>query len=163
MTTIQMNLQNELDGKVVMLKAEFQQQLNAMKESIGDSLQAMKGQIAEVQQSQAKIWGAISRMGEELQGLAVRENDSDSEHEHRRRGPKTPRTYAPPTVAVWSPFTGDTSGCFGESSYTCRLPYIDRYRQQVQMITQAGRKRRFIHTSTRTLAAEQQTIPKPVR
>ena len=22
----------------------------------------------------------------------------------RRRGPKTPRTYAPPAVAVWSPF-----------------------------------------------------------
>ena len=64
-----------------MLKAEFQQQLNAVKESIGDSLQAMKGQIAKVQQSQAQMWGAISRMGEALQGMAARENDSDSECE----------------------------------------------------------------------------------
>ena len=42
-----MNLQTELDGKVVTLKAELQQ-LNAMKKSIGDSLQAMRGQLADV-------------------------------------------------------------------------------------------------------------------
>ena len=41
----------------------------------------MKGQIAEVPESQDKMWGAISRMSEELQGLAARENDSDSERE----------------------------------------------------------------------------------
>ena len=27
------------------------------------------------------MWGAINRMGEELQGLAAKENDSESEHE----------------------------------------------------------------------------------
>ena len=48
----------------------------------------MKRQIAEVQESQAKMWGAISRMGEELRGLATRENDSDSEHEEEEAAPK---------------------------------------------------------------------------
>ena len=40
-TVAQMNVQTELDGKVVMIKAELQQQLNGVKESIGESLQAM--------------------------------------------------------------------------------------------------------------------------
>ena len=37
-TAVGMNLRNELNGKMVMLRAEFQQQLNAVKESIGDLL-----------------------------------------------------------------------------------------------------------------------------
>ena len=43
-----------------MIKAELQHQLNEVKESIGESLQAMKGQIVEVQPSQEMMWGAIS-------------------------------------------------------------------------------------------------------
>ena len=64
-----------------MIKADLQQQLNEVRESIGESLQAMKGQIAKVQKSQGKMWDAISRMGEKHQGLAAKENDSYSEHE----------------------------------------------------------------------------------
>ena len=41
----------------------------------------MRGHIAEVQKSEEKMWGAISRLVEELQGLVAKENDSDSEHE----------------------------------------------------------------------------------
>ena len=41
----------------------------------------MRGQIAKVQKSEDKMWGTISQMGEELQGLAAKEVDSDSEHE----------------------------------------------------------------------------------
>ena len=61
----------------------------------------MKAQVAEVQKSQAKMWGAISRMGEELQGLAMKENDSESEHE-AEAGPKDPpvETDAPRTQAT---------------------------------------------------------------
>ena len=59
-------LQAEINGKTVMIKAEVQQQLNELKASIGDALKMMKGQVAEVQKSQDKMWGAISRMGEEL-------------------------------------------------------------------------------------------------
>ena len=39
----------------------------------------MKGQLAEVQKSQNKMWGAISWMGEELQELATKEDSSDEE------------------------------------------------------------------------------------
>ena len=41
----------------------------------------MKGQVAELQKSQDKMWGAISRMGEELWELATREDSSDEEKE----------------------------------------------------------------------------------
>ena len=34
------------------------------------------------------MWGTISRMDEELQGLAVKENDSDSEHEEKEVTPE---------------------------------------------------------------------------
>ena len=37
-TIVRLNLQAELDGKVVILKAKLQQQLNGVKKSIGDSL-----------------------------------------------------------------------------------------------------------------------------
>ena len=62
-----------------MIKAEVQQQLNELKASIGDALKMMKGQVAEVQKSQDKMWGAISQMGEELRELATREDSSDEE------------------------------------------------------------------------------------
>ena len=48
-TTVRKNLQSEL-----------QQQLNGVKKSIGDSLQAMRGQLVEVQKIQEKMPGAIS-------------------------------------------------------------------------------------------------------
>ena len=51
-------LQAEINGKSVMIKAECQQQLNELKSSIGAALQEMKGQVAEVQKSQDKMWGA---------------------------------------------------------------------------------------------------------
>ena len=91
-----------------MLKAEFQQQLNAVKESIGNSLQAMKRQIAEVQQSQDKMWGAISRMSEELQGLAAKEDDSDSECEEEEAAPEASpiETLAPRIVTSPIPLFG---------------------------------------------------------
>ena len=60
--------------------------------------------MAEVQKSQAKMSGAISRMGEELQGLETKENDSESEQE-TEVGPKdslvemdAPHTQATPVI-----------------------------------------------------------------
>ena len=38
MTATQMNLQAKIDGKMVMIKAELQHQLNEVKEIIGESL-----------------------------------------------------------------------------------------------------------------------------
>ena len=72
-------LQAKIKGKTVMIKAEVQQQLNELKASIGDALKTMKGQVAEVQKSQDRMWGAISQMGEELRELATREDSSDEE------------------------------------------------------------------------------------
>ena len=82
------NLQAKIDGKMVMIKAKPQRQLDNVKESIGDSLQIMKGQIDEVQKSQEKMWGGISQMGEELQGLIAKQNASDFEHEGEETAPK---------------------------------------------------------------------------
>ena len=62
-----------------MIKAGCQQQLNELKTSIGEALKEMNGQVAEVQKSQDKMWGAISRMGEELQELATKDNSLDEE------------------------------------------------------------------------------------
>lgn len=52
-----------------------------MKVSIGVPLQATSGQIAEVQESQGKMWDAINQMGGELWELAGRESNSDLEDE----------------------------------------------------------------------------------
>ena len=87
-------LQAEINGKIVMIKAEVQQQLNELKASIGDALKTMKGQVAEVQKSQDKMWGAISRMGEELRELAAREDSSEEEQE---AGPEVSQEEAAPT------------------------------------------------------------------
>ena len=54
----------------------------------------MKSQMAEVQKRQGKMWGAISRMGEELWELATREDSSDEEQE---AGPKVSQEEAAPT------------------------------------------------------------------
>ena len=48
----------------------------------------MRGQVAEVQKSQDKMWGAISRIGNEFQELATREDSSESEDEEQGGGPK---------------------------------------------------------------------------
>ena len=86
-------LQAEINGKTVMIKAKVQQQLNEQKASIGDALKTMKGQVAEVQESQDKMWGAISWMGDELRELATREDSSDEEQE---AGPKVLQEEAAP-------------------------------------------------------------------
>ena len=49
----------------------------------------MRGQIVEVQKIQEKMWGAISRMGEELQGLVTKEDDSEFGHEEEGAGLET--------------------------------------------------------------------------
>ena len=72
--TTRTKLQIKINGESMMIKAECQQQLNELKSSIGAALQEMKNQVAEVQKSQDKIWGAISRMGNELRKLATRED-----------------------------------------------------------------------------------------
>ena len=104
-------LQAKINGKIVMIKAEVQRQLNELKASIGDALKTMKGQVAEVQKSQDKMWGAISRMGEELRELATKEDSSDEEQEASPEVsqeeaapawplldvPKAPRTVTSPT------------------------------------------------------------------
>ena len=69
----------EINGKSVMIKAEVQQPLNELKSSIGAALQEMKGQVAEVQKSPDKMCGAVSRMDEELQELATKEDSLDEE------------------------------------------------------------------------------------
>ena len=48
----------------------------------------MKGQVAEVQKSQDKMWGAISRMVEELWELVTREDSSESADEEQEAGPE---------------------------------------------------------------------------
>ena len=106
MATARAKLQAEINGKIVMIKAEVQQQLNELKASIGDALKTMKGQVAEVQKSQDKMWGAISRMGEELRELATREDSSDEEQEV---GPEVSQEETAPTwilcVAPEAPHT----------------------------------------------------------
>ena len=77
-----------------MIKAKVQQQLNELKTSIGATLQAMKTQVAEVQRSQDKMWGAISRMGEELRELATSE---DSSNEEQEAAPKVSQEETAPT------------------------------------------------------------------
>ena len=74
MTVARIHLQAKINGKAVMIKAKCQQQLNELKESVGEALQAMRDQVAEVQKSQDKMWGAISRMGDELRELAIKED-----------------------------------------------------------------------------------------
>ena len=87
-------LQVEINGKFVMIKAKVQLQLNELKASIGDALKTMKCQVVEVQKSQDKMWGAISRMGEELRELAIREDSSEEEQE---AGPEVSQEEATPT------------------------------------------------------------------
>ena len=53
----------------------------------------MKGQVAEVQKSQDKMWGAITRMGEELWELATGEDSSEEEEE---ASPKVSQEEAAP-------------------------------------------------------------------
>ena len=65
--------------------------------SIGEALKEMKSQVAEVQKSQDKMWGAISQMGEELRELAMREDSSDEEQE---AGPEVSQEETAPT---WIP------------------------------------------------------------
>ena len=86
----------------------LQQQLNGVKESIGELLQAMRGQIVEVQKSQDKMWGAINRMGEELQGLAAKEDDLGSEREEEEAAPEYSLVEmpAPRTVTNMIPLFG---------------------------------------------------------
>ena len=103
MIATRMNLEAELDGKVVLIKTELQQQMNGVEESIGESLQAMQGQLADVQKSQDKMWGAITRMGEELQGLAAKENNSGSEHEEEEAAPEDSPVETPAPRIVTSP------------------------------------------------------------
>ena len=52
--------------------------------------------------------GAISWMGEELQGLAAKDDDSDSDHEEEEATPKKPlvETSAPHTVTSPIPLFG---------------------------------------------------------
>ena len=69
-TTARTRLLAEISGRVVMVKADFQRQFNELKTSIGATLQEVKAQVAEVQKSQDKMWGAIDRMGEELWGAS---------------------------------------------------------------------------------------------
>ena len=48
MAVVRTTLQAKINENIIMIKAELQHQLHAVKEGIGESLQAMKGQIAEV-------------------------------------------------------------------------------------------------------------------
>ena len=97
MAAARTKLQADINGKPVMIKAEVQHQLNELKASIGDALKTMKGQVAEVQKSQDKMWGAISRMGEELRELATREDSSDEEQE------AGPEVSLEETAPIWIP------------------------------------------------------------
>ena len=68
----------------------------------------MKGQIDEVQKSQEKMWGGISQMGEELQGLVAKQNASDFEHEEEETAPEysSVETSAPRKMASPIPLIG---------------------------------------------------------
>ena len=48
----------------------------------------MKVQVAEVQNSQDKMWGAISQMGDELRELATREDSTEFVDEEQGTGPE---------------------------------------------------------------------------
>ena len=58
----------------------------------------MKGQVTEVQKSQDKMWGAISRMGKKLRDLATREESSDEEQEAGPEVSQEETLEAPRTV-----------------------------------------------------------------
>ena len=49
------------------------------------------------------MWGAISRMGEELQGLVAKENDSDSECEEEEAAPEYSPIETPTPQTTTSP------------------------------------------------------------
>ena len=49
------------------------------------------------------MWGAISQMGEDLQGLVAKENDSDSEHEEEEAAPEDSPVEMPAPRKVTSP------------------------------------------------------------
>ena len=99
-----MNLQAELDGKVVMIKVELQQQLNGGQgERWGVVAGYERHSLLTCSKSQDKMWGAISRMGEDLQGLAAREKDSDSEHEEGEAAAKDSPGETPMPHTVTSP------------------------------------------------------------
>ena len=112
MTATRTRLLAEISGRVVMVKASFQQQFNELKSSIGATLQEVKAQVAEVQKSQDNMWGAISTMGEDLRELTNRGDSSASEDEGQEDAPEdsgippnvidplTTRASAPAALAV---------------------------------------------------------------
>ena len=63
----------------------------------------MRGQLSEAQESQEKMRGTINRMGEDLQGLTTRENDSDSEHEEEETAPEYSPVEMPAPCKMASP------------------------------------------------------------
>ena len=95
-TAARTRLLAKISGRVVMVKAGFQQQFNELKSSIGATLQEVKAQVAEVKKSQDNMWGAISRMGEELWELTNGGDSSVSEDEEQEDAPED--SGIPPNV-----------------------------------------------------------------
>ena len=74
---VEARIQKVLDHHLMVHRTEFHWLMNSTQQSIHEALQPIKTIVAEVQQSQAKMWCAITKMGEELCSLANQIDDPD--------------------------------------------------------------------------------------
>ena len=63
-------LSAEVEQKVVAVRTELTQQINEVRQYLQVTLQEMKEEAAMVTQSQERMWEVISRMGEDVRGIA---------------------------------------------------------------------------------------------
>ena len=59
----------EIDRKVTVVRAEFQQQVNQNHQYLQETLREIKHEVATMNQSQDRMWEVISRMGEDIRGI----------------------------------------------------------------------------------------------
>ena len=63
-------LSEQVDQKVVAVQAELTQQINEVRQYLHETLTELKEEAATVTQSQERMWEVISRMGEDVRGVA---------------------------------------------------------------------------------------------
>ena len=60
----------EVDKKVVAVQTELTQQINGVRQYLQETLKEINEEVATVTQSQERMWEVISRMGEDVRGIA---------------------------------------------------------------------------------------------
>ena len=63
-------LLEKVDQKIIAVRTELTQQINEVRQYLHGTLQEMKDEAATVTQSQERMWEVISRMGEDVRGIA---------------------------------------------------------------------------------------------